>query len=125
MAASATPNAIRSAAWGPRSAETAGRQITSRTIAAKTRRIMTVPTGPTSSKSWVAAAAPLCTETIPPRTRAIDVMRPLPPLTPGTVRAGGGEPLWLAAQLGALMRKWTFRARLVLLARSVARSSAT
>ena len=54
----------------------AGRQIAIRTIAAKTSRIITVPTGPTSSKSSVAAAAPLCTETIPPRTRAIGVAAP-------------------------------------------------
>ena len=87
IAASATPNAIRSAAWRPRSAPRAGRQISIRTTAAKTSRIITVPTGPTSPKSFVAAAAPHWTEMIPPRTRAIGVARPLSPFMARTVWA--------------------------------------
>ena len=81
MAASATPKRSTSRACGPRSAASAGRQIAARTRAANASRSITVPTGPTSSKSSVARAAPTCTETIPPSTSEIALARLPPPFT--------------------------------------------
>src|SRR4051794_29741265 len=97
MPASARPNTIARPRSRRLRSPRRGRATASRSRAEIASRMKTAPPGPTSSKRWVAIAAPNCTLPTAPRTRigaGTGRARPTPPSGPNV---GGVRVLVVAA----------------------------